>query len=138
MKRSNFTGCLYLLTAVTLAIGCAAESKTHPVNGKVQLSDGTPVQRGIVEFRTIGEDGATINAHGKIEPDGTFQLTTFEELDGAVLGEHQVIVLNPATTDGGPVVRAPYPDRYRRYESSDLKVTVEPGPNDIVVELSRK
>lgn len=130
--------CVTLLSACVFAIGCAAESRTQPVNGKVQLSDGTPVQRGVIEFRTVGEDGAMINAHGRIESDGSFQLTTFEENDGAVVGEHQVIVLNPASTDGGPVMHAPYADQYRTYETSDLKFTIEPGPNDIVVELKRK
>ncbi|EAQ78993.1 hypothetical protein [Blastopirellula marina] len=137
--KSNRTLQLCLLACgLVTAVGCTSEVKTHPVIGKVLLPSGTPAQRGLVEFRTTTAEGEVVNAHGKIEPDGSFRLSTFAEHDGALAGEHQAIVLNPATDDGGPAHRAVYPERYSAYESSDLKFEIQPGPNEIVVQLKAK
>jgi hypothetical protein len=45
---------------------------------------------GIVEFRLQG-DGQI--AKGRIDQQGHFQLTTFEDGDGAVAGQHQIVVI---------------------------------------------
>lgn len=126
---------LTALFALVLSVGCSPEVKIHPVAGKVLLSSGSPATRGVIEFRTFTEEGEIVNAFGEIQADGSFQLTTYEENDGALAGEHEAIVLDPASTDGGPVQRSLFPSRYRAYETSDLKITIEPGPNDVVVEL---
>jgi hypothetical protein len=45
---------------------------------------------GIVEFRSQ-PDGRI--AKGQIDPKGHFQLTTFDNDDGAVAGQHQIVVI---------------------------------------------
>jgi len=120
--------------------GCGGASvATHPVEGQIVRADGSPLDTGRVEFRGTASDGSVVNAHGRIESNGTFRLTTFTEGDGAIAGEHQVIVLNPAVTDGdGPAPPDPFPARYRSYESSGLTANVEPGENKITLQLEAK
>ncbi|PQO30788.1 hypothetical protein [Blastopirellula marina] len=135
---SNSAVGLAALVLLAVGSGCTPEVKTHPVAGKVLLPTGDPATRGVIEFRTVNEEGEIVNAFGEIRADGSFELTTYEENDGALAGEHEAIVLDPANTDGGPVQRSLFPSRYRAYESSDLKFTIKPGPNDLVVELEGK
>jgi FtsP/CotA-like multicopper oxidase with cupredoxin domain len=69
---------------------------THRVTGTVVAADGQPISGGLIEFRTtIGE---SLSATGRIQPDGSFSLTTMVgngKLPGAVAGPHQVTVMPP-------------------------------------------
>ncbi|MBA2112967.1 hypothetical protein [Bremerella alba] len=120
-------------------VGCEASVATHPVSGKVVLADGSPVGGGIIKFRTKSDEGETVKAHGQIQPDGSFQLTTFQDGDGALEGEHEAILFSPATGDGHNAVAAPnFPTKYRKYETSGLKFQVGPGENDFVIQLGTR
>ena len=117
-------------------VGCEAPVATHPVSGKVVLPNGSPAAGGIIKFRTTSEEGKTVKAHGQIQNDGSFQLTTFEDGDGALPGEHEVILFSPATGDGGGAATVQnFPKRYRKYETSKLTFNVTEGENDFVVQL---
>jgi hypothetical protein len=63
---------------------------TYPVQGSVRFKDGGPVPVGIVEFRlkTTGE-----KARGRLGPHGKFTLKTFSDKEGALPGEHHVVVI---------------------------------------------
>jgi hypothetical protein len=104
---------------------------------------------GTVEFRSQS-DGRI--AKGKIDEQGRFQLSTFGNNDGAVGGEHQVVVVqhfdprvwtakeisNPALSPGhaehaheaGLVHR-----RYADYKTSGLNAVVKPNPNSIDLDV---
>lgn len=120
-------------------VGCGASVATHPVTGKVVLPNGSPAGGGIIKFRTTSPEGEVVKAHGEIRPDGSFQLTTFQEGDGALEGEHEAILFSPATGDGGGTAVVPnFPARYRKYETSGLKFQVSPGENEFVIELATR
>ncbi|WP_158261055.1 MULTISPECIES: hypothetical protein [Pirellulaceae] len=129
-----------MIALVCLAfVGCEASVATHPVTGKVVLPDGSPAGGGIIKFRTSSQDGEIVKAHGEIQPDGSFQLTTFHEGDGALEGEHEAILFSPATGDGGGTAVIPnFPPRYRKYETSGLKFHVTPGENNFVIQLATR
>ncbi len=129
---------LFTLLLVSLA-GCETPVATHAVTGKVVLADGSPAGGGIIKFRTTSEEGETVKAHGQIQADGSFQLTTFEEGDGALEGDHEVILFSPATGDGGGAAAAPnFPQKYRKYETSGLQFHVSPGQNEFVIKLETR
>lgn len=117
-------------------VGCEASVATHPVTGTVVLADGTPASGGIIKFRTKSEEGETVKAHGQIQPDGSFRLTTYQDGDGALEGDYEVILFSPATGDGQGAVAVPhFPTKYRKYETSGLKFHVGPGENDFLIQL---
>jgi hypothetical protein len=125
-----------LLTAGVAAVlisGCFRRSgpETAEVHGRVTLN-GQPVTPGRVLFfpmGTVGE-GAGKPAQGLLNEDGEFELRTYEDGDGAVVGEHRITVLsNPDPMSGGDAksLGTPDPDR----------VTVKAGEtNEVQIELT--
>ncbi len=119
--------------------GCGGPPKTYPVQGLVVYPDGKPVKRGTVEFEVIGQK-KPITATGEIAADGSFQLGTYAANDGAIAGEHRAAVI--VDYDIGTGVERPdelpppelHP-KYRAFKTSDLKFTVEPRLNNILIKV---
>jgi hypothetical protein len=90
-------------TVATLA-GCGSDGPTTiPIRGKV-LFKGAPlrdVPRGLVHYLPKTAEGR--QASGRIQPDGTFVLTTFKGGDGVVPGEYDIVV--SAYTTGPELTR---------------------------------
>jgi hypothetical protein len=84
-----------------------------------------------VRFTPAGGRPAT----GTIEPDGSFQLTTFEPGDGVVIGTHTVTV--HSTDELSPTLfRWNVPKKYQQAATSGLTQTID-GPSDSVsIELT--
>ena len=136
-----------LVVVALLPVGCGPSYPTcYPVSGKVTFN-GEPVTQGTVTFYPA--DGRS--AIGKIQPDGSYSLTTFETGDGALAGNHAVTI--KATTVSGPAAPSSFedelsqanssapageatvtwlvPERLSRRESSDLTATVAKESNQI-------
>ena len=106
-----------------------------PVNGKVLLN-GQPMSAGSVG--TVPAAGR--GAHGDIQPDGTFELHTFAQHDGALIGPHKVAVTAyDASAGKGPESeygKLLVPKRYTNYEISGLTIDVKADePNTPTLEL---
>lgn len=118
------------------AIGCGAsyELETAKVRGRVTL-DGKPLQSGYVMVLPVRGR----MARGAIQEDGSFVLGSYDDDDGAQVGEHPVVV-TPIPSDEGvsrPRTNQKIPRRYRRAGSSGLRVTVESGGlDDWLIELT--
>ena len=143
MKTSTTFPSLPLITGVALfclaVCGCQKSSTTIPVKGQVLLADGSPAKGGTVEFRTTDDEGNTVNASGQIEPDGSFQLTTFAPHDGVLPGKHQAILLNPSAGEGeSPAAVAIFPRKYERYDTSGLEVVVDAGSSEVVIQTAAR
>jgi hypothetical protein len=95
---------------------------TLPVKGKVTFK-GKPVTKGAVTFEP---DGMGKEAHGDIQPDGTFELTTYKPGDGAVPGTHRVAVSYAGKT---------IPLKYTNVASSKVEVEVTEGKTDYTIDL---
>ena len=119
------------LSALALFVGCPGSSapETIKVQGKVTYQ-GQPVTTGYVSFVSVGptEGLPSRPATGTINPDGTYELTTFGESDGAVPGEYQVAVVS---VTGGPTPEEPdapeqwaIPKRYGTPAESGLTATI--------------
>ncbi len=107
MRRQLLAG---LLAPVLLVPACSSEPKpprVYPVKGTVAFTDGQPVSKGLIEFKSLEEQAPT--SVGNLGPDGSFTLATLansRKYPGAREGPHQVIVhlpINPDQTGGGTV-----------------------------------
>jgi hypothetical protein len=74
----------FVLLCLTIS-GC--NNGFVPVHGKVTFEDGSPLTQGGIAFST-----ATFMADGKIQPDGTFTLTSLKQGDGLPPGNHVVTI----------------------------------------------
>jgi hypothetical protein len=129
---------LPLAVGLLLTIGCGGPDRpvTYPATGTV-LFQGEPVEGATVRF--IPTDGRP--ASGQTDASGRFTLSTYEPDDGAVAGEHTVLVskvvqLDPSDQSGYPEMRSVLPKQYGQANQSPLKVTVDAGgENDFPLEL---
>jgi hypothetical protein len=142
--------CSWALLLLVASSGCGRGlPETAPVTGRVTLG-GQPVPGGAIQFWP--KSGRP--ARGAIQPDGTYTLTTFDDKDGAVLGQHVVTI--EATRVEGPVppikstedeiayysrpgakplvepkIERLVPERYGRRETSGLSAEVRRGGNQL-------
>ena len=134
--RTRMLGLVWL----ALILGCGpSHPSTYPVQGSVKFEDGAPVEIGSVEFRSIEGEERTM-ARGKIEKDGSFTLSTFEPGDGALPGEHQVIIQQMVISEGLIAEHHQHgrrvPRKYADYSQSGLKSKIKAEKsNPIVIQL---
>ncbi len=125
--------------ALLALAGCGQGSglRMYPIRGEVSYN-GKPVTTGSVIYIPSGSAGK--QAAGKIQPDGTFQLTTRQGNDGAVEGAYQIVVYSLKGQEQGPAsrdetetgkARRPakpaymIPEKYARPETSGLTDNVD-------------
>jgi hypothetical protein len=111
---------------VTAMLGCGKPSyqlETARVTGKVTI-DGRPMPAGYVTFVTSRGRASS----GTIQPDGTFEMSTYEPGDGAQVGTHPVII-TPVPPDVGRQ-SIPVPERYTRAGTSGFTVEVKPDEDN--------
>lgn len=132
-----------LLAALAIISGCTTHPPMTPVTGKV-VYNGEPLKFGVVMFHpTKGQV-----AQAEIQPDGTFNLSTFKEEDGVIPGHYRVSVLCYEAHDpkrassgdgegGGMWLGKPLiPLKYTRANSSGLTAEILPKDTpEIVLEL---
>jgi hypothetical protein len=159
-RRFRSAGAVLLpLVAGCLLLGCNRSNgpATYPVRGTL-VYHGKPLAGASVTFMA---DGAPRAAIGKTDKTGSFQLTTYEQYDGAVPGSHVVTVkkydsepppLPTAPPDGAidPVVEEKHtaamahwlatakiavPQKYADRRTSDVRREVVEGENFFEIEL---
>lgn len=89
----------FLFLVALLLPGCKDKEPlvptTYPVSGKVLYKDGTPMRKGMINFRSVTD--ASVSADGIVSNDGTFTLTTLTQAKqksaGAIEGEHRVTII---------------------------------------------
>ena len=96
---------------------------TVPARGKVTYKN-KPLTKGSIVFEPTdrGKD-----ATGKIQPDGSFELTTYKDKDGAVLGTHKVYV------NGVPV--GIIPPKFTHPSTSNMEAEVVEGKTEYPIAL---
>ncbi len=122
---------LVVLAALILSNcwGCGSDSShyvgaTVPVKGKVTYK-GKPLTEGQIVFQP---DDSGREAYGSIQPDGTFELSTFKAGDGAIPGKHRVAVSGTSKKDAVSV-------QYKSTSSSKAQVEVTEGKSEYIVDL---
>lgn len=139
-----------LAIALTIA-GCGTDPnkpKLGKVSGKVTYK-GQPLTSGTITFTPeAGKGGETGQvATSQIGTDGSYELTTFDTGDGAILGQH-VITVQTSQVDGNTlgqpkadgtfsytVPKSLVPNKYAAADTSPLRYTVAEGRATYDVEL---
>jgi hypothetical protein len=139
-KRFGRLAFVMLAAAVVFSTGCDSKRpKTAVVRGKVTY-DGRPVPNGTITF--IPTSGPT--ATGEIQSDGSYTLTTSRSGDGAVLGQHKVVIVAMQDMSGRlPEERVALPppiipEKYTSIATSDLRAEVQEGENTFNFDLGMK
>lgn len=135
-SRASSVICALLLTAP--AWGCARSPyELAPVEGVVTI-DGAPFTEGKVMFAPIaqGSDGkAGRTAFGRLDAAGRFTLSTYEEGDGCVVGDHWITLvrLGPVDAEGRPVAKSSTADK-RKFDRLAVprKATVVAGESNVI------
>lgn len=117
--------------------------KPFPVQGKVMLN-GAPVPNAYVVF--FAPDGADPKkaplrtSDAMAEGDGTFVLSSYKAEDGAPAGKYIVTVVlrEPFYDPSGKLGKNRLPEKYENVKTSDLRVTVKTGTNEITLNLESK
>lgn len=88
------------VAAMTLGAGACGSKRpnTAVVRGMVKV-DGVPLSTGQIEFHPKSGERP---ARSVINADGTYQLTTFNRADGAILGAHRVTITATKTIGPSP------------------------------------
>lgn len=125
---------LFALCFTAACAGCSDSNPfdTAPVTGQVTYK-GKPLPYGTVSFRPQAGSPAS----GKIQPDGTFTLGTYEDQDGAIVGSH-VVLITATEADAGAaqvveagtemtVPKSVIPQKYTSFSTSGLTAEVVAG-----------
>jgi hypothetical protein len=142
MRRTFARAAATAALSIAAVTGCGGERivnpETVPVRGKVSYK-GAPVPKGTVTFEPDQGQAAV----GEIQPDGTYQLSTFNPGDGAVPGHHRVrIVANtadptkiPGSSPGWTPPKDLVPKKYDSVGTSGLEATVAKDSKEINFDL---
>jgi hypothetical protein len=138
-KRRHVLQWLAVSAVVLLVTGCGGTYDSS-VTGVITL-DGAPLPRGTVKF--IPEQSGP-SGYGLIGSDGSYEIMTGREA-GLKSGRYVVtVVVNEQSTPNKNPSLPPIPGKpitpawYRNQAQSPLKHNVEPGSNEINLELSTK
>lgn len=118
--------------ALTLASCGETRRPVYPVRGKA-LFRGKPAAGALLIFNLVGEpDPKVVKPQGVVESDGSFEVSTYGEKDGAPAGEYAVtfvwLIENPKTKKHW----SPLPTRLMQPDQSGLRVTIkEEGSNEL-------
>lgn len=130
-------GSAAMLLAVFAAAGCSQKKvdnrkAVYPVHGKL-LIDNQPAPGALLVLHPVGGSWDAERPVATVSSDGTFEVTTYVTKDGAPAGEYIVTAqwyLSADKDAPGPWPNV-IPAKYARPESSDLRVRVAEGPNDL-------
>jgi hypothetical protein len=153
MSAKWLTVSVVALSCSAISIGCGGKVE-RPAMGRVHGTvtfDGKPVDKGRVTFTPVSGDGISggTSAMSPIESDGTYNLTTFDTGDGAIVGQHivtvivpteDIVALNKPRADGSIPYILPkelIPKKYTDPKQTPLRNTVVAGDNTLNIDLKK-
>jgi predicted phosphodiesterase len=114
---------------------------THPAAGVIRL-DGRPLAGATVTLHFLNPETEryTATADGLTDARGEVKFSTYGKFDGAPAGKYAVTVVKTGRGyyDGEVPEKSQLPARYEAPADSPLRVTVKPGSNEFILELTGK
>jgi len=140
-RPAGVVGWVAVLAAVAAFAGCSEGGSglkvpVFPVKGSVEF-DGEPASGAFVVFhpKTPAKPGEeSPRSTAQVQTDGTFEVTTASQADGAPAGDYAVTVLwTKPIKQGNDTVAGPnvIPPIYSSPDSTPLSVTIKDAPNQI-------
>jgi len=117
------------------AAGCGGRGLYH-VSGQVVYKDGSDpsvLARCLVVFDPADAEGPKSSARGEVQPDGSFQMSTFTEGDGVYAGKYRVMVSVPRHSRRLGLLN----ERYENFATSGLEITVTGAVSDYKVTVEK-
>lgn len=144
---------IFLSLAILKLAGCGSNlPPVVPVSGVVTL-DGQPLADAAIAFMPV--DGGRFG-YGSTNEKGEFQIGTFTDSDGALVGVHRISItlqdiISPAAMGRTPeeeeemdrrgesiwVFKSRIPEKYASPDTSGLRVDVKKGISPVRFELSK-
>lgn len=129
---------LVTLLSAMLA-GCG--SGYHPLRGKVVWADGSPATELVGAHVVFEHEASNTGARAILQPDATFEVTTDRPEDGAVPGQHKVVIIEVGRkmVSGSDSEIAPgfMDSKFSDFRTSGLTAEVKPGKNEITLTVER-
>ena len=123
--------CIVLGLTVVLLTGCRSEgTRPYPVRGTVVLENGQPATDLAGGLITFTSSATKTSSSGEIGPDGTFELSTQRQGDGALPGTYEVAV-SPPTREERSERKTKKAHPLPHYTCVPPRVTVEPKTNEV-------
>jgi hypothetical protein len=126
--------------AAALFTGCGGNG-VQPVKGQVVWKDsGKPATEIAGALISFEQPSTETSARGQITADGSFQLTTERENDGAKLGEHTVLIIEigrQSQGGGSQLQPGKLSTKHASPSTSGLKVQIKPGLNEPKIPVER-
>mgnify|MGYP003351213450 CR=1 FL=1 len=101
---------------------------------KLNELDGKPLPNALVALHPRETGEGRIVGRGQTDADGKFRISTYDSADGAPEGDyrvtivwHKLVEVDGETTAGPNLLPAPY----AQPGSTELRVSVKPGPNEL-------
>ena len=134
---SRAAGMAATLAAITAVCGCSSKKvegrkDVFPAHGKL-LVDNQPAAGAMLVLHPVGGPYDAERPAATVGPDGAFELTTYVGKDGAPPGEYIITAqwhVSANRDAPGPWPNV-IPEKYAKPESSDLRVQIAAGPNDL-------
>ena len=98
----------WLLICLAGCGGGPVRPPVHPVTGQAFFQKMTPAAGAFIVFHPVSEaleKAMEARPFARVQPDGSFSLTTYDEGDGAPEGEYGVTVVWTAAKSTGPRIR---------------------------------
>ena len=111
----------------------------QPAKGKLFLGGEPMAGAWITLYRHDAAKKAVKVSDGLAAADGSFVLSSYVPNDGTPVGEYDVTVewRMPWIDDAGNPGKNRGPEKYASIKTTDLKVNIKPGPNDLVLDLAK-
>jgi len=124
-----------LLSITPFCFGCGGQQlpPVGEVTGRITM-DGNALAGASIAF--VPESGRT--SFAMTDADGRYELTYLDDVKGALVGRHRVIItsISPEDPEMGAPAGPPIPEKYNT--KTILTAIVEPGPNTFNYKLDSR